>query len=186
VSGTPKISALQIIADLEVGGASVLASRLVSSLAPPSRRRRGERLRTRSGIPGNGEQEQGHAQSRRTRGDVCEDGFPARGRRLPTLTCRTRREECFPGLSKFQKSAATWTTTYETRTPKNRCFSSRIAEVGLAPEKIYKECHYQAPGSLQELPCTDFTPPSNEVARTACLASNARHAVTEGVEGFAK
>jgi hypothetical protein len=33
----------------------------------------GERLRTRSGISGNGEQEQSHAQSRGAGGDVCED-----------------------------------------------------------------------------------------------------------------
>ena len=37
-----------------------------------SRRRLGERLRTRSGISGNGEQEQSHAQSRGAGGDVCE------------------------------------------------------------------------------------------------------------------
>lgn len=37
------------------GGAGVLASRLVSSLAPPDRWRLGERLRAGSGISGNGE-----------------------------------------------------------------------------------------------------------------------------------
>ena len=41
------------------GGAGVLASRLVSSLAPPDRWRLGERLRAGSGISGNGEPEQG-------------------------------------------------------------------------------------------------------------------------------
>jgi hypothetical protein len=96
VSGAPKIRAMQIIADLE-GTTRGTVWRLRGLLQlqrqsrhlhhhphrvaqgrqslRASRRRLGQRLRTGSGISGNGEQEQSHAQSRGAGGDVCEEGF---------------------------------------------------------------------------------------------------------------
>ena len=102
---------MQIIADLEgtmcgpyggcvgyfssLGGARLLTSRLAGTLAPPSRRRLGERLRTRSGISGNGEQEQSHAQSRGAGGDVCQNSVAIDVRGLK-VTVGTADKTDFP------------------------------------------------------------------------------------------
>ena len=54
--------------------------------------RLGERLRARSGISGNGEQEQGHAQSCGTGGDVCKNFVAAEVTRLKLERLKTRNE----------------------------------------------------------------------------------------------
>ena len=56
----------------------------------PSRRRLGERLRTRSGISGNGKQKQSYAQSRGAGGDVRQNAVAANVSRLKPQELKAR------------------------------------------------------------------------------------------------